>query len=166
MLNKITQIEILPEYVIRATFAAKVVKKYDFKKLIAGHPAFQQLKNPALFALAKIDCGGYGLAWTDEIDIDAAEIWYNGTAELRSDEDVCNYLQSISGEDKPEQIVKMLNEVAKFKGMSGLAQKMGVNRESLYKSLNGKNSPLFGTVCKALNALGFQLSVKPLKSEA
>ena len=47
-----------------------------------------------------------------------------------------------------------------------LAKKMGVTREGLYKSLNGNTKPRFETICKALNALGFQITIKTLKSEA
>ena len=50
--------------------------------------------------------------------------------------------------------------------MNELAKKMGVTREGLYKSLNGSTKPRFETICKALNALGFQLSIKSLNSEA
>ena len=49
--------------------------------------------------------------------------------------------------------------------MNELAKKMGVTREGLYKSLSGNTKPRFETICKAINALGFQISFKPLKNE-
>jgi len=38
--------------------------------------------------------------------------------------------------------------------------KMGLSRESLYKSLSQDGNPSFNTVSKVLNNLGFQLSIK------
>lgn len=166
MFNKIRHIEILPDYIIEATFVSDVVKLYDFKKLIQTHNAFMPLSNEAMFKTAKIDCGGYGLCWTDEIDIDASEIWYNGVTRLNSNNDIFNYLKIVAEETNPDYIIKALDEIAKIRGMANVAQQMGIGRESLYKSLGGKSKPLFETIYKTLQALGYQLTIKPRRDES
>ena len=85
---------------------------------------------------------------------------------LTTEEDIKEYLEVSLESDDPEHIIRAINDVARARGMNELAQKMGVGRASLYKSLNGSTKPRFETICKALNALGFQLSIKTLKSEA
>lgn len=59
-------------------------------------------------------------------------------------------------------LMKSLAEVAKAHGVNQLAADAGVNRESLYKTLKGGEKTRFDTVQKLLNALGVELTVKPL----
>lgn len=75
---KIKSIVILPDYKIKALFDGGVAKIYDFNRLIQSHKAFEPLRDKELFDQATLDCGGYGISWTDDLDIDASEIWNNG----------------------------------------------------------------------------------------
>lgn len=85
---------------------------------------------------------------------------------LDSDEAIAAYLEAAAEENDPEFMVHVINDIARARGINELAKKMGVTREGLYKSLNGNTKPRFETICKALNALGFQITIKTLKSEA
>ena len=51
-----------------------------------------------------------------------------------------------------------LGLVARARGMSEVARKAGLNRESLYKALGEAGNPEFGTVMRIVNALGLTLS--------
>ena len=84
---------------------------------------------------------------------------------LTTEEDIKEYLEVSLESDDPEQIIRAINDVARARGMNELAQKMGVGRTSLYKSLNGDVKPRFETIYKALHALGVRLAIKELKSE-
>jgi probable addiction module antidote protein len=53
-----------------------------------------------------------------------------------------------------------LGLVARARGMSEVARKAGLNRESLYKALGEAGNPEFGTVMRILNALGLTLSAR------
>ena len=79
MFAKIKSIEILPDFKIKALFDCNVVKIYDFNLLIQNHQTFKLLQQNNLFKQAKVDSSGYGICWTDDIDIDSSEIWHNGT---------------------------------------------------------------------------------------
>lgn len=76
---------------------------------------------------------------------------------LDSEEMITAYLEAVFEEGDPDFIIKALNDVARARGVNELAKKMGVTREGLYKSLNGKTEPKFKTIYKALNALGIKL---------
>lgn len=52
-------------------------KKYDISPLLA-HEIFEPLKNPAFFKAVQVDQGGYGVVWSDSIDISEYELWKNG----------------------------------------------------------------------------------------
>jgi probable addiction module antidote protein len=54
-----------------------------------------------------------------------------------------------------------LGLVARARGMSGVAKKAGLNRESLYKALGETGNPEFGTVMRIVGALGLTLSARP-----
>ena len=52
-------------------------KVYDCAQLL-NMEMFQLLKNDAFFKLVKVDAGGYGISWNDEIDLNEYELWTNG----------------------------------------------------------------------------------------
>ena len=80
---------------------------------------------------------------------------------LASDEMIAAYLTAALEEDDPEFFRMALGDVARARGMAGVAQAAGVGRESLYKSLSAEGNPRFRTVQDVLGALGFTLVVKP-----
>lgn len=57
-----------------------------------------------------------------------------------------------------------LGLVARARGMSMIAKKAGLNRESLYKALGETGNPEFGTVMRIVGALGLTLSAQPTTS--
>lgn len=76
---------------------------------------------------------------------------------LETDEDVLAYLEASLEEDDPKLIAAALGDVARAKGMSEIAKKTGLGRESLYKALSPDGNPEFATVLKVLRALGVRL---------
>ncbi len=45
---------------------------------ILTHEMFEPLRNPAFFKAVEVEQGGYGLVWSDSIDISEYELWKNG----------------------------------------------------------------------------------------
>lgn len=80
---------------------------------------------------------------------------------LDSEEAIAEFLTAALEENDPEFFQKALGEVAKARGMAQVAERAGVGRESLYKSLSAEGNPRFGTVVDVLDALGFKLVVTP-----
>ena len=99
----------------------------------------------------------YGIMWTDDIDIDASEIWYNGVTKFDTNQDIINYLNAVVNETDSKLFIKALNDIAKKKGINDLAKKMRVNRESLYRSLDGEREPKYKTIDKFLRAIGIKI---------
>ena len=173
---RIEKIEVLSDFVLLATFVGGIQKLYDMKPWIERKNAFKPLKNDIeLFNSVQTDCGGYGIAWNDDIDLDAHEIWVNGVFSpttnprkwdiipyLQNDESIAAYLDMLISTDDYTALIEALNKVAKVKGFNNLAEKMGVGRESLYKSLSGTTKPRFETIYKMLQALGLKLGIRPI----
>lgn len=77
--HRIKDIMSLKKYVLLATFQDGTVKTYDVSSLLEEVEAFNALKDiPHLFEQVKVDVGGYGISWNDEIDLSCDEIWDNG----------------------------------------------------------------------------------------
>lgn len=79
MFHKVKEIKPMQEYVLLVTFHDNTVKTYDIEPLFAKIEAFNTLKSvPHLFKQVKVDIGGYGVYWNDEIDLSCDELWNNG----------------------------------------------------------------------------------------
>ena len=60
-------------------FSEGVTKLYDVKPLFEKLPAFSYLKDhPDEFASVAVDVGGYGIVWSDELDLSCDELWKYG----------------------------------------------------------------------------------------
>lgn len=54
-----------------------------------------------------------------------------------------------------------LSIVARARGMSQVAKRADLNRESLYKALGKTGNPEFGTIMRVMRALGLTLAARP-----
>lgn len=78
---------------------------------------------------------------------------------LDTPEAVVGYLEAVFEEDDPEAITEALGVVARSKGMTEIARRAGVGRQSLYKALSPEGRPEFATVLSVIRALGLKLTV-------
>jgi probable addiction module antidote protein len=67
-------------------------------------------------------------------------------------------------ENDPGLITAALGDIARAKGMTQIAKKTGLGRESLYKALSAEGNPEFSTVLKVIAALGLQLHARSGKT--
>lgn len=79
---------------------------------------------------------------------------------LKNEKMMAAYLATVLEEGTSEEFIQALNTVARAKGMSELAEKTGIGRESLYKTLSSEK-PRFDTIFKIITALGLNLSIQP-----
>lgn len=80
---------------------------------------------------------------------------------LQNEEDIAEYLSVVLEENDSVEFLHALGTVAKAKSMTQIAQKTGLNRESLYKALSSETSPKFDTISKVLAALDLKISITP-----
>src|ERR1019366_7343935 len=70
------------------------------------------------------------------------------------------YLNAALEEDDPRVFLLALRNVAQARGMSKLAAKSSLNRESLYKMLSKRGNPSLQSLGALLSGLGFRLAVE------
>lgn len=79
MFHKVKTINTLPEYRLCVQFAEGVTKIYDVKPLFKKWDEFKKLMDePELFKNVKVDMGGYGVVWNENIDLSCDELYFNG----------------------------------------------------------------------------------------
>ena len=78
---------------------------------------------------------------------------------LGSEEEIAAYLQACADEDDPQLMIAALGDVARARGIMGLAKKTGLTRMGLYKALSGEGNPSYATIAKVAHALGLKISV-------
>jgi probable addiction module antidote protein len=78
---------------------------------------------------------------------------------LDTAEDIAAYLEAAFEDGDPTLINHALGVVARAKGMTDIAQRTGMGRQSLYKALSGDGHPEFSTVLNVVRALGLKLTI-------
>src|SRR5262249_55043271 len=71
------------------------------------------------------------------------------------------YLEAALEDGDPAVIAASLGDIARAKGMTKVARKAGLGRESLYKALSRDGNPELGTVLRVLSAVGVRLRAFP-----
>lgn len=74
---RITEAQALPGHQLRVRFDNGDIRDYDFRPHLALD-MFHLLQNEVFFRAVKVDVGGFGLSWNDDMDIAASELWLNG----------------------------------------------------------------------------------------
>ncbi len=79
MFYKVQSVTPKDDFILSVLFTDGVKKEYDIKLLFDKWPVFKNLKEiPGLYKQVRVDAGGYGVSWNDEIDLEGNEIRENG----------------------------------------------------------------------------------------
>lgn len=79
---KIKMVKPITKKRIIVTFENDIKKIYDCSPLLTQE-SFRPLTNDTLFNCIKVDLGGYGISWNEEIDLSESELWLNGISAER-----------------------------------------------------------------------------------
>lgn len=74
-------------------------------------------------------------------------------------EAVAAYLEAALEDGDAQLIAATLGDIARSKGMAIIAERTGLAREALYKSLSADGNPRLTTLLGVLKAMGLRLSV-------
>ncbi len=80
---------------------------------------------------------------------------------LKSDRDIIAYLEAAFEDGDSGVVAAALGDIARAKGMSKVARRAGLGRESLYKALSADGNPELETVLRVVRALGIKLHAVP-----
>lgn len=81
MFYKVKTVRPLTPFSLLVSFDTGEKKRYDVAPLFDKWEAFKPLASvKGLFEQVKVDAGGYGISWNDDIDLSCNELWNNGVA--------------------------------------------------------------------------------------
>jgi len=85
---------------------------------------------------------------------------WDAAEHLHTQEDMVAYLNAAFAEGDASLIAAALGDIARAKGMTEIARRSGLGRESLYKALSSDGNPELATVMRVMEALGLRLRVR------
>ncbi len=81
MFHKIKNVVALPDFRLSVQFVEGETKIYDMQQVIQTLKPFAFFKeHPETFEDVRVDVGGYGVVWNDELDLSCDELWDNGVS--------------------------------------------------------------------------------------
>jgi probable addiction module antidote protein len=83
---------------------------------------------------------------------------------LRDEESIAEYLNALMEEEDEDLLLSGIGDIAKARGMTRIAEKAGLGRESLYKALAPGAKPRFETIMRVLHSLGVDLAAVARKA--
>ena len=152
MFVKITSVATLSNYILLVGFSTGEYKEFDLKPLIEKYEPFKVFKEiNGLFEQVKIDIGGFGLIWNDDLDIAADGIYEKGIPCLPPD-DITNRIKSL------------IDEFVKERKNAHLSQKQleilsSIPQPSIARTEKGNVDPRLSTFLKMLEPLGLTLKI-------
>lgn len=84
---------------------------------------------------------------------------FDASEYLDNEEVIAEYLTAALEDENPDVFLSAVGNVAKARGMTAIAERTGLGRESLYKAMAPGAKPRYDTVLRVLNSLGVKLSV-------
>lgn len=91
-----------------------------------------------------------------------ASVPYRAADYLKTDEDRAAYLEALLEDGDARVITLGLRDLAESAGgMAAIAERTGLSRETLYRTLSAKGNPRLDTLAALLHAMGLRLSVTP-----
>lgn len=84
---------------------------------------------------------------------------FNAFDYMTNDDEIIEFLKECWEDEDPSVFITALGHLIKKRGVTKVANKAGLNRESLYKVLNGKSQPAWTTVHRLMHALDIHLTI-------
>lgn len=154
MTNKVISAVGKEDFSLEVEFMSGEVKRYNMDYMLAQFPQFQTLKDDKkLFESVRVDAGGYGVSWNDDLDVDAQTLWEDGILiemSKKAETDVNRLLA---------YRLSMAREVA---GMTQkeLAEKTGIYQADISRIERGLANPSVSTLKRLAEGLNMNLVIE------
>lgn len=145
------KVKFLEGVVVELTFQDGKIIQYDLSQLFSKYPQFKELlSNRALFENGKLDPGGYGVIWNDQLDIDATAIYYDGVLVGQIDVPMNQSLGVLLAETR-ESLGITQTELSKMSH---------IDQGDISKIERGYGNPTLAKINKLFKALGKNISIE------
>lgn len=152
MTHKIKSVKPLKNFVLLVLFQNGIEKTYNMRDLYAVFPQFKEFERVAgLFEQVKVDIGGYGIYWNDELDLAAEDIWEGG---IRT-----------GNQQKMDAAALLAENLMASRELTGMTQKQlseitGIYQADISKIERGLANPSLSTLKRLAEGLGMTLKIE------
>lgn len=151
MVYKIQKANAKSDFVIEAVFFDGRIVEYDVKPLFLIFPKFNIFKtNKELFENVKVDQGGYGISWSEELDLDAKTIWEYGVLIERKSKTDINHLLAYQ---------LLMARESQHITQKELSEKTGIYQADISKLERGMGNPSILTLKRLAEGLNMDLRI-------
>ena len=145
MLHIATRVRFLEDVLVECTFEDGKIYQYDMSQMFKKYPPLEELRrNRKLFLSGKLDPGGYGVIWNDELDFDASSIYECGVLVGEFDIPLAKNVGIVLGGARQDSSYTQ----------ESLSKVTGINQGDISRIENGTGNPTLKKIEKILNALG------------
>ena len=145
------KVKFLEGVVVELTFQDGKIIQYDLSQLFSKYPQFKELlSNRALFEKGKLDPGGYGVIWNDQLDIDSTAIYYDGVLVGQIDVPMNQSLGVLLAETRESLGITQTE-------LSNMSQ---IDQGDISRIERGIGNPTIAKIERLFNALGKRISIK------
>ena len=152
MTHRIISVKALPNMTLSVVFQNGSVKTFNIQTLYSTFPQFNVLEEiPDLFQQVQVDNGGYGVSWSDTLDLDADTLWENGTEmNLKQDVGLLHHFAAnlVIARDNAGLTQKQL------------ADRTGIHQADISKIERGIANPSLSTLQRLAEGLGLSLEIQ------
>jgi stage V sporulation protein T len=137
------------DHVVTASGTGK--KEYDLRKMLSILPQFQEIiNNPSLASKVHADTGGYGVSWSDDLDLDSETIWEDG---------VFIRIESV---DPSLALASSLARAREYAMLTQkqLSEKTGIYQSDISKLERGNANPSILTLKRLADAMDMTLKIE------
>lgn len=151
MVHKVKEVKAIENYMVEVVFFNGEIRQYDIKPLFSIFPQFCMFRtNKSLFEHVKVEPGGYGISWNDELDLDAETLWEDGILVERCETPDLNHL-----------LAYHLSLAREKRNMTqkDLAEKTGIYQAEISKLERGIGNPSLSTLRRIAEGLDMDLQI-------
>lgn len=136
--------------VLDAFFIDGTIVRYDMAKMFHKYPQLKALQNRDLFLSGKLDVGGYGIVWNDELDFDTMSIHEGGEVVGHWEPPLNQWIGFLLTKTRKEQGLTQME----------LSKRTGIDQGDISKIEKGLGNPTLGKINRLFNALNKKVSFR------
>jgi len=151
MFHRVKSVKALDDLKLSAVFQDGTEKVYDVRTLFSVFPQFKEFEeNKELFGQVKVDVGGYGISWNDELDLSAEEIWECGSIVGKKEVGLADI------------VAERLVSARDYAGMtqSCLAEETGIYQSDISKIERGLANPSLLTLQRLADGMDMEIRIE------
>ena len=151
MAHRVQSVSMIDQNILQAIFIGGEVIQYDLRKMLSILPQFQEIiNNPSLASKVHADTGGYGVSWSDDLDLDSETIWEDG---------VFIRIESV---DPSLALASSLARAREYAMLTQkqLSEKTGIYQSDISKLERGNANPSLRTLQRLAAGMGMNIRIE------